>query len=90
MLLACPHLILDFVSLSHCIYKYSSHDDLVDFQNQNHLKMNLEETQSLLLKALGLARMATGVSEPAFGLIATGLSEPARFFTGLRDPFTLT
>ena len=34
--------------------------------------------------------MATGVSEPAFGLITTGLSEPARFFIGLRDPFTLT
>lgn len=34
--------------------------------------------------------IATGVLEPAFGLIsliATGLSEPARFFDGLRDAF---
>lgn len=60
MLLACPHLILDFVSLSHCKYKYSSHDDLVDFQNQNHLKMSLEETQSLLLKALVLLEWQQG------------------------------
>lgn len=39
---------------------------------------------------LGLPLIATGVSEPAFGLMGTGLSEPARFFAGLRDPFPFT
>ena len=39
---------------------------------------------------LGLPLIATGLSEPAFGFMGAGLSEPVCFFAGLRDvlPFT--